>query len=340
MTQAPHDTRSGVENTDESMFNKRAKKDCPEYEPDSEFIAGTHPATFTLSETDDVAVRALCAKCGIELGEWDSTTKAVDATPVHEIGECPGCNEAAWFTRASGITVRGEVWHKVCWHREKHGFEEIEGDAPIAPSANRPVDVHRRSVTEIGGETFEWDEYKYLGKDEEYIFDNLPTRDQLRPDQLEQLRTWVVTENPTGGEQGQNSSYREFPALFVLAGGHMHNTFTHWVCPDCGSIVEPKRGDGIVLEATCSNCGSDEWLTRGDPLLHVDEEDLEPLSDRERQVVHLYIIGFTHEEIADTLNTDISTVRTYLDEAKTKAQEDNELRNALRKGDVLGNTAD
>lgn len=334
------DNTKSIENPDGQTFHDRREENCPEHNPDIEHLEGSHSAHYTLPDTDDVAVRSVCGSCGDVLAEWSEKWRMVEATNVLSIGECPGCDGAAWAGRHLQVQERdGDVWHESCRMKEKYGFEDTDDDAPIASNPKTPYNLHRSVATEINGEVFEWDEYLHTGHAPDHGQYNLPTRDDLTTPQLETLREWAVGENPTGDTPLHEADTRVgvFPASFVLRGGRREDVPAKWICPDCAEVVKPKGGKySVDLETVCSNCGSDRWLTEGGVIEESTHEELAALSDRERQVVQMDIMtARTDREIGEALGIEASTVREYRERAKSKAQRGKRLYDWLTNTGIL-----
>lgn len=329
-----------VENPDEETFQNRREEDCPGHDPDVEDLTGSHSVSYKLPDDPNVAVRSVCVSCDEVLGEWGAKWRMVEATRVLRIGECPRCDKPAWVGQHSKCRhIDGDVWHESCRMKEKYGFEDTDGDAPIASNPKKPYNLHRTVTTEINGEAFEWDEYLYTRYWEDHGRHNLPTRHDLTPSQLERLREWATGENPTGDEllHEKDNQVGVFPAEFVLVGGYISEVAEKWICPDCGEIVEPKDGEySIDLRATCAYCGSDRWLTAGEIMEESVEETFAPLSDRESQVIRMDMTNIhTDGEIADALDVQPSTVREYRERAKSKAKRGKKLYDHLSAAGIL-----
>jgi len=342
MTAADQETYERIDektrrNPDKQTYYERKDSVCQNND-------GAHSVVHKMAHDDeDIAVRAVCESCDHVVAEWTERDAAKDAVGAIDIDECPGCGYVAWTNQAGGKCINDDVWHDRCWYRDQYGFEAPDEELPRSGNGPGRYDMTRKVETDIAGETFEWDEYIDTGLHWDHGRHNLPTRDELRPEQLEQLREWAVGENPTGddgvvtqppGGDGQvhlDRSIGRFPAKFVLLGGYESDAPTKWICPGCGEVVQPHVAEREVnLNAECNNCGSDKWLTAGQPIEESTHDAFEPLSDRERQVAHLSMLGrHTDKDMADALGLKPSSVREYRERAKSKARSGKRLYDKL-----------
>lgn len=334
------DEAQTLSNPGEEEFYKRVEQECPEHDPDRDGVDPIHSSMYELPDDAVAAVRSVCTLCGETLAEWDEKWKMTKATRVSRIGECPVCESTNWVGGdhgGTGVYRAGEVWHEDCRLKEVYGFEETNGDAPVASNPKEPFTLHRTVTTEINGDAFVWDEYEYTGYFSDHGRYNLPTRDELSEAQLETLREWATGENPTGDDlqDPEDPQEGEFPARFVLLGGFDSDTPSKWICPDCGEVVRPKKDRRIGLETKCIECGSDRWLTAGQPISESAEGSLAALSGREKQVVKLSMLNTADRDIADSLGIEQSTVREYRERAKSKAKRGKELYDFLTASGIL-----
>lgn len=292
----------------------------------------THFLSAELVEEEGVAVRSVCTDCGGVDEEWETKEAYLtDDRHVLDIGYCPRCGDTAIYGQMGGTAEDDQVWHYGCWLQSEYGYEHIPADAgvdrPWSSNADAEFNYHREVETEIGGETYTWDEWEVDAVYPDHKKSNFPTRSDLSPEQLEILREWAV--------QPESHPHGFFPAKFVLVGGYTSDVPDAWICPDCGDLVEPKEDYHVDITAQCENCGSDRWITHGEPLTGKTLDWADALSDRERQAVHLTHICDTHAEVAENMDIAISTVRQYLERAREKAIRGKNLHDALTSFGVL-----
>lgn len=314
----------------------RAGVEVPEHLPDQlAEDAVKHLPWPELVEESGVAVRTVCSECGGVAGEWETKEAFMSHWEAYDIGYCPGCEETVVHDRVNGELVDDQLWHYGCWLESEHGYEHIDRDAdvdrPWSRNANAEFNYHREVETEIGGETYTWDEWEIDNLYPDHGKHNLPTRADLDPEQLEILREWSLQSKA----QPESSTHGTFPAEFVLVGGYRTDVPEVWICPDCGELVWPKEDHHVDITAECENCGSDRWITHGEPLTGETQDWADALSDRERQAVTLTLICDTHTEVAENMDIEVSTVRQYLERARQKAIRGKNLHDALTSFGVL-----
>lgn len=252
--------------------------------------------------------------------------------------DCPYCqNEVSVELGPYGafgiLEVDGDLWHETCvyqahgWDYYTHQEAEEAGDVPWCSNSDRYFNLHKSREIELCGEVFEWDEWLCIDPvagDHGYY--NLPTRDALEPDQLEELRQMDPPEShhtsPGPFSWTRPDTGGPFPASHVLFGGFRPPQ--EWICPDCGELVDlgeaaEPGGPEVDLYKQCENCDSFDWLTRGGPITWDAKNGLDGLSPRERQTIFLKHLGNTDKEIADVMDVEPSTVREYVSRARAKA---------------------
>lgn len=339
----------------ETTHCSKTDEPCPESgetqrgEPETHIPVGRYiPATG--------GVVRYCDRCRSFMGEWSSLEEYQDEGTdeyIEEVSACGLCGELAEYGAYTNTAMLdGDVYHLDCLLRE-HGWEHVgweeaeeREDVPYSSNSNRPCNYHKPQSIDLCGERFEWDEWLCVDAVAgDHIRDNLPTRDDLTTEQLETLRDGLQEAREVDRREPDRSipglwiddlDGSGFPAAFVLRGGLVTDMYEKWVCPDCGEIVEPKEGRlDVDLSAECDNCGSDRWLTAGSPLM--DSEDaFAPLSDRERQVVRAKMVADpTDKELAEALDVEPSTVRQYLERARSKARRGKKLYDKMDTWDVL-----
>lgn len=339
MTDSDHDRSQAIENTDPDTFRTREGANCPERNGENSSTGG-HTRSYELLGADDpVAVRASCSSCGELLGEWDSRDAALEAAyDGQAIGICPHCDNTVMVNPRSGRLRDGETWHDQCWFINRYGFERIDDldAAPYSSSVDAPYNMKRSVETDIAGSVIEWTEFVRVGLYFDYLKTDLPTRDELSPDQLATLREWALRDNPTGERKEETALIGRVPARQIVLGADDQNAPENWICPDCGEIVHAAITDNkIDLSAECLECGSDRWLTHGRPLLPPATDALEPLSGRERQIVLLTMMGSSIPEAARQLDIETSTAREYLNRAREKARRGRQLYERMDEFGVL-----
>lgn len=230
-------------------------------------------------------------------------------------GACTYCGEEIQQWK---YEINDESWHPGCWY-ESHGYEKVdaEEDRPYSSRADREFNYRRQRTTEICGETIEWTEWKCVDPfTEDDIAADLPTRGELSPEQLGELRRRISAGEAT--EDADSASDDDFPAARVLKGGKTLPSV--WTCPECEQAVEPAD-----IQADCPTCGSDTWLTHGEPLTEdiAGSDPLSILSKHERCAVLLTALE-SPEIAANQMDIEPATVREHIEQAQRKAIEGTE----------------
>lgn len=241
------------------------------------------------------------------------------------VGKCSMCGDAL---EQFHYEVGNDWYHPRCWWEDK-GFRCVpsDEDRPYCSNADREFNYCREQSTTVCDETITWEEWVCVDPMyEDRTARNLPRRDELSADQLEQLREWA--------EQTETAQMRnavgEFPAELVLLEGR--SMAEVWICPDCGELVRP-RGD---LRAECVECGSDEWAIRGEPLDDVDSDDsLSILSGDERAVVLMRMMADSDAQVARELDIDHATVRQHLERVRRKVTCGKEAYEMLDRNNII-----
>lgn len=322
---------------------------CPENSALDEYYGGEPPHTVELAfesegidsgEQLDGVIEAKCLECGDVVREWNSRREFIESSDHDfvDIGVCEGCGDVVVVGGHLDNSKEGEeYWHTICKYRDV-GYEYIPQDegrkleyVPRYKGGDH-YDLHKVQSVEIVGEAFEWDVWVFSERGGTSMEDNLPTRSELSPTQLEQLREWATGDNPTTDNDDPEA---EFPARFVLLGNFDSKVSDKWICPECGSIVEPKDGDKVDLMAECGECGSNKWVTEGEVMYEPSTDWWEPLSDRELQTIHLRTLGDQVPTIASKLDIGESSVREYLQRARKKAREGKRLYDSLEVMEVI-----
>jgi len=342
-----------VENTPQTTFESRQSEDCE--------ASGSHNTKFTECQvysadgTQTTLIQAICCSCDEVLGQWKTYDQVIEVVGCEDMGTCPHCGDIAKQERQipSRKTDENTVWHISCWYKHHYGFEDTGDDPPVARNPNAPYTLVRTNTTTLAGEEVSWKEYLYPHIFQDYMISDFPTRQDLSPEQLTELKEWIQGENPTGDEKihKRDFSLGEFPTKTVLLSG-IDNEL---ICPDCAHIFNPlntaienvKKFDDLrkivndgnskldeVMESPCPNCGSDMWFTHGYPVT-VPSVVREQLSDRELQVIVLSVLDNSISDIATQLNVKETSVREYRNRARKKAINGKELYDELTKLGVL-----
>lgn len=316
----------------EAKCPAKAGKEIPEHGTERLL---EHTPSPELVEEGEIAVRTVCTDCGGVAEEWENEEAYLEEARAGAIDFCPNCGETAVEGQVRGKVDDGQVWHYGCWLEAEHGYDHIPRDAdvdrPWSSNADAEFNYHREVETQIGDETYTWDEWEINAGMPDHGKHNLPTRSDLSPDQLETLREWALQSE----HRSEAGTHGTLPAKFILVGGYRTDFPEMWICPDCGDLVEPKEDYNIDITAQCDNCESDRWITHGEPLTGKTKRGKDALSDREREAVFLTQMCDTHAEVAENMDIELSTVRQYLGRAREKAIRGKDLHEMLVSFDLL-----